>query len=44
MNINSFILNDVKDAQILYPGIFSWREEAAKIVKDADCENINVIN
>ncbi|QGY45203.1 glycoside hydrolase [Maribellus comscasis] len=40
----AFILNDVKDAQILYPGIFSWREEAAKIVKDSDCENINVIN
>ncbi|MCG6186033.1 glycoside hydrolase family 28 protein [Maribellus maritimus] len=40
----AFILNDVKDAQILYPGIFSWREEGAKIVKDSDCENISVIN
>ncbi len=40
----AFIFNDVKDAQVLYPGIFSWKEEAAKIVKDSDCENINVIN
>lgn len=40
----ALILNDVKDAQILYPGIFSWKQEAAKIVKDSDCENVNVIN
>ncbi len=40
----AFVFNDVIDAQVIYPGIFSWKEEAAKIVKDADCENINVIN
>ena len=40
----AIIFNDVQDAMVLYPNIYSWKENAGKIVKDAKCENIKVIH
>lgn len=39
----AYIFNDVKDALIQYPVIYSVKDNAAKIVKDSSCENIKVV-
>lgn len=40
----AFILNDVHDALIRYPVIYSYKNNVGLIVKDADCTAIKVIN
>lgn len=40
----AFIFNDVKDALVNYPVVYSYGSDAGVLVKDADCENIKVLN
>ena len=40
----AFILNNVHDALIRYPVVYSYKNNVGLIVKDADCSAIKVIN
>lgn len=40
----AFIFNDIKDALVNYPVIYSYENNVGLIVKDAECENVKVVN
>ena len=39
----AFIFHDVKDAQVIYPLVYSFKENIGNIIKDKACENIKVV-